>query len=82
MGTEVLLPSKGLELLLLERSRSACTSSLSLSQTVLRRKNNNLGFSKNNQRVAPSPPWAEGRLGAAPEPVWLQLLVGLSGDPI
>lgn len=37
MGTEVLLPSKALRLLL-ERSRSASTSSLSLSRTVLRRK--------------------------------------------
>lgn len=38
MGTKVLLPSKALELLLLQRSSSASTSSLSLSQTVLRRK--------------------------------------------
>lgn len=38
MGTEVLLPSKALQLLLLQRSCSASTSSLPSSQTVLRRK--------------------------------------------
>lgn len=82
MGTEVLLPSKALPVLVAAKVMLSLYQQPVIIPNGPEEENKNLGFGKNNQRAAPSPPWAEGRPGAAPEQVLLQLLVGLLGDPI